>query len=57
VDLTPLVTHRFGVDRALDALAAARQPASTIKAHVELDASVGADGGARRQRPRPRVTG
>src|SRR5689334_10095367 len=40
VDLTPLVTHRFGVDRALDALAAARQPASTIKAHVELDASV-----------------
>jgi L-iditol 2-dehydrogenase len=40
VDLTPLVTDRFPVYRALDALAAARQPASTIKAHVELDASL-----------------
>ena len=40
VDLTPLVTHRFGVDQALDALDAAQRPASTIKAHVEFDASL-----------------
>jgi L-iditol 2-dehydrogenase len=39
VDLTPLVTHRFGVDRATEALEIAHHPnASTIKAHVEFDA-------------------
>jgi L-iditol 2-dehydrogenase len=40
VDLTPLVTHRFEVDRALDALDAAHHPDSTIKAHVEFDATL-----------------
>jgi L-iditol 2-dehydrogenase len=39
VDLTPLVTHRFGLDRATEALDTAHHPdASTIKAHIELDA-------------------
>jgi L-iditol 2-dehydrogenase len=39
VDLTPLVTHRFGVDRATEALETAHHPdASTIKAHIEFDA-------------------
>lgn len=40
VDLTPLVTHRFGVDGALRALDAAQHPESTIKAHVEFDATL-----------------
>jgi len=40
IDLTPLVTHRFGADRALDALAAAQQPQLTIKAHIEFDATL-----------------
>jgi L-iditol 2-dehydrogenase len=37
VDLTPLVTHRFGVERAVEALHTAHHPdASTIKAHIEF---------------------
>ncbi len=38
LDLTPLVTQRFGVDEALAALDAAHHPESTIKAHIEFDA-------------------
>lgn len=41
VDLTPLVTHRFTVDRATDALETAHHPdASTIKAHIQFDAQL-----------------
>jgi L-iditol 2-dehydrogenase len=41
LDLSPLVTHRFGVDRATDALEAAHHPdAATIKAHVEFSATL-----------------
>ena len=40
VDLTPLVTQRFGVADALAALDAAHQPETTIKAHVEFDAAL-----------------
>jgi L-iditol 2-dehydrogenase len=41
VDLTPLVTHRFGLDRATEALDTAHHPdAATIKAHIELDATL-----------------
>ena len=40
IDLSPLVTHRFGVEQALDALAVAQRPGETIKAHVELDATL-----------------
>jgi L-iditol 2-dehydrogenase len=40
LDLTPLVTQRFGVDEALDALEAAHHPATTIKAHIEFDATL-----------------
>jgi L-iditol 2-dehydrogenase len=40
LDLTPLVTQRFGVDDALDALNAAHHPATTIKAHIEFDATL-----------------
>ena len=37
IDLTPLVTHRFAVEQATDALEAAHHPnASTIKAHMEF---------------------
>ena len=38
IDLSPLVTQRFGVDDALGALEAAHHPATTIKAHIEFDA-------------------
>ena len=38
IDLSPLVTQRFGADDALDALEAAHHPATTIKAHIEFDA-------------------
>lgn len=38
IDLSPLVTQRFGVDGALDALDAAHHPQRTIKAHIEFDA-------------------
>lgn len=41
IDLTPLVTQRFGVDEALDALETAHHPSpTTIKAHVEFGASL-----------------
>jgi L-iditol 2-dehydrogenase len=40
IDLTSLVTQRFDVDTATDAIAAARNPAETIKAHIEFDASL-----------------
>jgi L-iditol 2-dehydrogenase len=38
IDLTPLVTQRFTLDDALDALDAAHHPESTIKAHIEMNA-------------------
>jgi L-iditol 2-dehydrogenase len=40
IDMTPLVTQRFDVDHALDALDAAHHPQTTIKAHVELTATL-----------------
>ncbi len=40
IDLSPLVTQRFTVDTALDALDAAHHPGSTIKAHIEFTATV-----------------
>lgn len=40
IDLTSLVTQRFDVDTATDAVEAARNPAQTIKAHIEFDASL-----------------
>jgi L-iditol 2-dehydrogenase len=41
IDMTPLVTQRFDVDHALDALDAAHHPQTTIKAHIELTATLG----------------
>jgi L-iditol 2-dehydrogenase len=38
IDMTPLVTQRFDVDHALDALEAAHHPEATVKAHLELAA-------------------
>jgi L-iditol 2-dehydrogenase len=38
IDMTPLVTQRFDVDHALDALEAAHHPEATVKAHLELTA-------------------
>ncbi len=40
IDLTPLVTQRFGIDDALAALDAAHHPQTTIKAHIELSAAL-----------------
>ena len=40
IDMTPLVTQRFDVEHALDALDAAHHPQTTIKAHVELTATL-----------------
>lgn len=40
IDLTSLVTQRFDVDSATEAVAAARNPAQTIKAHIEFDATL-----------------
>ncbi|MFM9878674.1 MAG: zinc-binding dehydrogenase [Rhodoglobus sp.] len=40
IDLTSLVTQRFGVDSAVEAVDAARNPAQTIKAHIEFSASL-----------------
>jgi L-iditol 2-dehydrogenase len=40
IDMTPLVTQQFDVDHALDALDAARRPQTTIKAHIELTATL-----------------
>jgi L-iditol 2-dehydrogenase len=38
IDLSPLVTRRFSVDQAVDAIEAAHHPQTNIKAHIELDA-------------------
>ena len=40
IDMTPLVTQHFDVDHALDALEAAHHPQTTVKAHIELTASL-----------------
>ena len=41
IDLSPLVTQRFGVDEALEALETAHHPSpTTIKAHVEFGATL-----------------
>lgn len=40
IDLTGIVTQRFGIDDAVSALAAAQHPESTIKAHIELTAQL-----------------
>jgi L-iditol 2-dehydrogenase len=40
IDMTPLVTQRFDVAHALDALDAAHRPQTTIKAHIELTATL-----------------
>jgi L-iditol 2-dehydrogenase len=43
LDLSPLVTHQLSTDDALDALEAARHPATTIKAHITFDAVLPAE--------------
>jgi len=40
IDMTPLVTQNFDVDHALDALHAAHHPETTVKAHIELTATL-----------------
>jgi L-iditol 2-dehydrogenase len=40
IDMTPLVTQRFDVEHALDALEAAHHPEATVKAHIELTATL-----------------
>lgn len=40
LDLTPLVTQRFALEDALEALDAAHHPKTTIKAHIELSATL-----------------
>ncbi|HEX7843475.1 MAG TPA: zinc-binding dehydrogenase [Kofleriaceae bacterium] len=40
IDMTPLVTQRFDVDHALNAVEAAHHPETTIKAHIELAATL-----------------
>jgi L-iditol 2-dehydrogenase len=40
IDMTPLVTQHFDVEHALDALEAAHHPQTTIKAHIELTATL-----------------
>jgi L-iditol 2-dehydrogenase len=40
IDMTPVVTQRFDADHALDALEAAHHPESTVKAHIELRATL-----------------
>lgn len=40
IDLGPLVTQQFTIDNALDALDAAHHPATTIKAHLTLTATL-----------------
>jgi len=40
IDLTGIVTQRFGIDDAVSALDAAQHPESTIKAHIELNAQL-----------------
>jgi L-iditol 2-dehydrogenase len=40
IDMTPVVTQHFEVAHALDALEAAHHPETTIKAHIELTATL-----------------
>lgn len=40
IDMTPLVTQRFDVEHALAAVDAAHHPQTTIKAHIELTATL-----------------
>jgi len=40
IDMTPIVTQRFDAAHALDALEAAHHPATTVKAHIELTATL-----------------
>ena len=40
IDLTAVVTQRYGIDDAVEALEAAHHPESTIKAHIELAAEL-----------------
>jgi L-iditol 2-dehydrogenase len=40
IDMTPIVTQRFDADHALDALEAAHHPETTVKAHIELCATL-----------------
>lgn len=40
IDMTPLVTQQFDVAHALDALTAAHHPETTVKAHIELTATL-----------------
>lgn len=40
IDLSPLVTQHFGIDDAVAALDAAHHPESTIKAHIDLEATL-----------------
>jgi L-iditol 2-dehydrogenase len=40
IDLSPLVTERFGIDDAVDALTASRDGARNLKVHVELSATL-----------------
>ena len=40
IDLSSLVTQRFTIDTATEALEAAQRPAETIKAHIELTATI-----------------
>lgn len=40
IDLSPLVTERFRIDEAVEALQASRDGARNLKVHVELDAAL-----------------
>jgi L-iditol 2-dehydrogenase len=40
IDMTPLVTQHFTIEQGLDALDAAHHPQTTIKAHLELTATL-----------------
>jgi L-iditol 2-dehydrogenase len=40
IDLSSLVTQRFTIDTATDALEAAQRPTETIKAHIEFTATI-----------------
>lgn len=40
IDLSAVVTQRYGVEQALDALESAHRPQDTIKAHIELTATL-----------------
>jgi L-iditol 2-dehydrogenase len=40
IDLSPLITDRFRIEQGIEAIEAAHHPLSTIKAHIELDATL-----------------